>query len=496
LFSNVSQAGAVKITLIEKWTEITREDTFSYFADYYKKDIPESYMYIDLNFIDVKETDSLYRDLQVLVYLDLIKNSAIKIHSGKKVDLYTLSKLSENILWVKATDKRNIDFLKKKIATTSDLDSIKRVLKEQENSIELRKNISDTWEQIEIFQDVYKTLREVHYDRDDLDQKKLIYSAIEWLTKGVGDKHTIYFPPVKSKDFKEEINGEYEWIGSYVDMLEPGNLTIISPIVGSPSQKAWLKGGDRITHVDGKEITPDINLHEAISWIKWPKGTSVTLTVLRKEKILEIEVTREKIIIKNIEHKILKNGAFYIQVKNFGPKVFKEFSVVMDELQNQRNIKKVIIDVRDNPGGYLNEVSKMLGFFVPKGQATAIINYGENDDSYTSAGFDTVDFSKYKIVLLQNSGTASASEILVWTIKDYYPKSIIMWEKSYGKGSVQNIKWYSDGSTLKVTVAKWFTGKTRTGIDGIGITPDIEVELDEEKYKKGTDTQLERALKN
>lgn len=138
-----------------------------------------------------------------------------------------------------------------------------------------------------------------------------------------------------------------------------------------------------------------------------------------------------------------------------------EFLAALQVLKDDTRVKKVIIDVRNNPGGYLNEVSDMLSYFVPAGEATAIVSSGENDMAYRSHGYDFIDMSQYSFVLIQNGGSASASEILVGTIKDYYPEATIIGEKSFGKGSVQSLKNYYDGSTLKYTSAKWFTGKTR-----------------------------------
>ena len=147
-------------------------------------------------------------------------------------------------------------------------------------------------------------------------------------------------------------------------------------------------------------------------------------------------------------------------------------------------MRKVIFDLRNNPGGYLWKVSTMLSYFVPKWEPTAIVSTGENDINYKSLGFDLIDFSEYELVFLENGGSASASEIMIGTVKDYYPEATIVGEKSFWKGSVQTLKTYYDGSTLKYTSAKWYTGKNRNGIDGIGVIPDIEIPFDDERWKK------------
>ncbi len=206
---------------------------------------------------------------------------------------------------------------------------------------------------------------------------------------------------------------------------------------------------------------------------------------------------RWKIIIKDVEYKLLKNNTFYIGIKSFWNNVTENFKKSLELLKNNWRIKKVIIDLRNNWWWYLWEVVNILWYFIPAWEPVAVVKYQDDLKKYYSKGIEFIDFSKYKIIVLQNSWTASASEILIWTLKDYFPKLVIIWEKSYWKGSVQSIKSYIDWSSLKFTVAKWFTWKTETWIDWIWITPDIELEFDIEKYKKyEIDNQLEKAKYN
>jgi carboxyl-terminal processing protease len=171
-----------------------------------------------------------------------------------------------------------------------------------------------------------------------------------------------------------------------------------------------------------------------------------------------------------------------------------EFKESLEALKKEKGIKKVIFDLRNNWGWYLDQVSDMLGHFVPKWKTTAVVKYLKWEQNYYSKGYNLIDFSKYKIVILQNGWTASASEIFIWTVKDYFPKSTIIWEQSYWKGSVQTIKSYKDWSSFKYTVARWFTGKSQTWINWIWITPDINLEFDFDRFKKyDKDNQLEKA---
>jgi carboxyl-terminal processing protease len=167
----------------------------------------------------------------------------------------------------------------------------------------------------------------------------------------------------------------------------------------------------------------------------------------------------------------------------------------LTELKSKSNMKKLIIDLRNNWGWYLNEVTKMLSYIVPKWENTAVIKYLWYDESITSAGYDLINLNNYKVIVLQNSWTASASEIMIWTMNDYFKDLVTIWENTFGKGSVQTIREYNDGSSLKYTIAKWFTGWTQTWIDGVWIAPDVELELDIESYQKDwTDNQLQKAI--
>lgn len=493
------------ISHLNSWTNITRSDVFIFMWKYYAQYAPDSYRYIDIKFTWVQKNSDLYKSLQVLVYLDLIKNSNANLYPQKWLvasDFYTLS---HEVFWV---DFRNEDIssLKSRYTNISDLihvsDAIVQITsKTQEvesSSVDIdisswsdNQNIA---QKKAIFSDVYKTITSRHYDKATLNEEEMIYSAIQWLAKWTDDKYTTYFPPVENKDFQESLSGEYEWIGSYVEMPQPGLIQIVSPIVWSPSESAGIKGWDIITKIDDFIITDKVSLKEAISYIKWPAGTSVVLTIKRWSQILTIKVTRAKIVIKEVEYEAIKNDTFYIQVKTFWDSVDREFEQALQAMKANTSIKKVIIDLRNNPGWYLGKVNNMLGHFVEKWEPVSIVKYQKSWVVHRSKWGDIIDFSDYKIIFLQNGGTASASEILVGTVKDYYPDAVIVWETSFGKWSVQDIKSYADGSSLKFTIAKWFTGKTENGIDGVGISPDIEIKLDDEKIKRSIDNQLNRAL--
>ncbi|MCD5380323.1 S41 family peptidase, partial [Candidatus Gracilibacteria bacterium] len=459
-----------------------------------------NYSKIDLNITGANAGTPFYRSLQKMVKVGALPNSSYYLNRNKEISAYTFYKLAEKIYNINLIQASQINSLKKRSVTQSDINSLNKIfdVKVKSYNEELPKvNLSNSKlleQKKEIFEDVQKTLLKSHYDRDVLDEIKLIEAATIGLTKGTDDQFTTFFPPTENKTFMETLDGKFEGIGSYVEMLEPGVLKIVTPIAGSPSEKAGLKGGDQITHADGKKITINTSIGEAISWVKGPKGTSVELTVLRGTKILKISVIRDTIIIKNVEHESINSSTYYIKLVSFGEGISSEFNEALTAMKKQKSTKKVIIDLRNNPGGYLYEVSDILSHFVPKKEETVVVKYLNGDKNYYSKGYTKVNFSKYRIIILQNSGSASASEIMAGTIKDYLPNTTIIGEQSYGKGSVQTIKKYQDGSSLKYTIAKWFTGKTVTGIDGVGIPVDIELEFDFEEYKKTKkDNQLDKA---
>lgn len=479
--------------------EPSRGIIFEYISDSLLADIPESYEYIQLYYTDVKKTQKQYKYLQKIVYTWALPNKKVKVNLTSKMNAYQFFEVVKYITGYDFIDIDNKKILQQRNVKVSDLLMVKEVMEngiydeEDNDKLEYYLDVLSTPEEegkMKIFFDVYYTLLTEYYDHENIDGNDLLYSGIEWLTQGIGDQFSVYFPPTESKNFEEGLSGEFEWIGAYVEMEKPGILKIITPIVGTPSEKSWLKWGDIILKVDGWEIQKNTTINDAVAKIKWPAGSSVTLTIWRAGETFEITVFREKIIIKDVEYKMLPNGFFYIQVKNFWDTVFQEFKKSLDELAIS-STKKVIIDLRNNPWGYLEEVTEMLSLFVPKGEKTAVIQYKDFDYNYYSAGYESLNLDDYQVYILINSWTASASEIMAGTLKDYFPNIILIWETTYGKWSVQTMKGYYDGSMLKYTIAKWATGKTQKQIDKIGISPDKEIILDTEGFAKGIDNQLQ-----
>ncbi len=502
---NFSNTNALEITwtetkitisniIVEK-QQTTIWDIFNFLASFYDWQVPQSYKYIKINYKDVLKWSELEDSLKKLIYLDLIKNPTVSINKDREINAWNFYRLSEKILWIQLVDTEIKSVLQNRNATNKDITTIINSIWDKHISINTKSVNNNISQKLDILNDVYDTIIKWHYDKDNLNELDILDSAISWIANWTNDKHTVYFPPIESWNFQDWLSWDYEWIWSYVDMEQPWAVRIVSPIPGSPSEKAWLKWWDLIIKVDKKEVKKENSLSEVITWIKWPAWTTVLLTIDRNWEILEINVVRERIIINDIETEILNENTYYIQIKNFWEHVSNDFRNSLLKLKEQDKIKKIIIDVRNNWWWYLNEVAEILSYFVEEWKNTAIVKYHDDEKNFISRWYDLVDFSKYKIVILQNSWTASASEILIWTLKDYYPDITLIWENTYGKWSVQLMKNYIDGSLLKYTIAKWFTWLTETWIDWVWIKPTIELELDLEKFSKDWfDNQLDKAL--
>lgn len=467
------------------------EDIFYYFASFFLEETPESYEYIWLNFKWVEKWSKLEKSLKVLVYNNKIPNINwnFKWLEKKLVSADLFYKLSSKILNTASPskiDNKNVEYY--------DLELVEESYKIIKNKILYEKELEKKLSKDNIFEEVYNIILEEHFDKEKFDRKALIYSAIEWLTKWTWDKHTVYFPPTESKDFLSWLSWDFEWIWTYVEMPEPWIFIIKTPIPWWPADKVWIRWWDQVIEVDWKEITKENSQNEIISWIKWEAWTEVNLTIKRWVENIKFKIKREKVHIKSIETSISWNN-FIIKIIWFNQWVTDELREAIEELKWKIWIRKIIFDLRDNWGWYLDEVVEMLSFFIKKWEVVANVKYLEDEWNYISKWLNLINMDNYEIVFLQNSWTASASEIMIWTIKDYYPNVKIVWEKSYWKWSVQTIKEFWDWSSFKYTTAKWFTWKNKKWIDWEWIKPDIEIEFDEEKFKNyKIDNQLEKAL--
>jgi carboxyl-terminal processing protease len=328
------------------------------------------------------------------------------------------------------------------------------------------------------------------YVDQPVDDVALMRGAIKGMMDAVGDKQTYYLPPAAYESTISQLSGEYEGIGAYVDTTGE-YLEIISPIEGSPAEGAGLKPGDLIVAIDGEDMTGRTP-EEARQKVLGPAGTQVILTIAREDEAepLEFSIVRAKILIASATGKMLENEIAYVDINTFGDNTSQELETVLDDLLAQ-NPQGVVIDLRNNGGGYLQTAIEVSSQFIDEG-VVLYEQFGDGTrDPYSALGNGRA--TDLPIVVLVNEGTASASEILAGALQDY-ERAQLVGVVTYGKGSVQIMSPLSgDHGAARVTIARWLTPNERL-IDGIGLTPDFLVELTEEDIAAERDPQLDKAI--
>jgi carboxyl-terminal processing protease len=340
------------------------------------------------------------------------------------------------------------------------------------------------------FWEAWNLVHEEYVDQP-VNDLKLMRGAITGMMESLGDQHSTYMDPQAFTDANADLSGEYEGIGAYVDTTND-YLTVISPIPGSPAEKVGLKPGDRIVEIDGEDMT-GIDPELARRKVLGPAGSVVKLSIAREgeAKLLEFEITREKIVIKSASGKMLDNNIAYIQITTFGDKTTQELTDTLKELLAKKP-EGIIIDLRNNGGGYLQTAVEVTSQFLGKG----VVLYEQYGDGKRTQ-YDIIPggmATDIPLVVLINEGSASASEITAGALQDT-GRAKLVGVTSYGKGSVQNWIPLSDNQgAVRITIAKWLTPNERT-IHGKGLTPDVVVEMTAEDFKAQRDPQLDTAIK-
>lgn len=343
-----------------------------------------------------------------------------------------------------------------------------------------------------LFWDALSKIEERYVNSDKIDYQKMLYGAISGMVNSLGDDYTVFMPPEKSDSFIKSVSGKDSFEGVGMELgIKDKVLTVVAPIEGTPAYRAGIKAGDKILEIDNK-TTEGMTTDKAVSLIRGEKGTKVTLTILRKnwDKSEEFTLTRDTIEVPVIRWETKEGDIAYIKIYQFTANLPSKFEDVVTQVLGN-NAKKIIIDLRNNPGGYLETAVDVASWFLPENEVVVREEFknGEKNE-YISEGYKSLQ--NFKTVILVNGGSASASEILAGALRD--AKGIkLVGEKTFGKGSVQTLETFKDDSSLKITVAKWLT-PSGVSIAEEGLKPDIEVELTEEDSDKGNDPQLDKAI--
>lgn len=301
--------------------------------------------------------------------------------------------------------------------------------------------------------------------------KDLEYGMIKGYVEAYKDPYTIFFPPKEAKSFTDEVKGSFGGVGMQVGKKE-NRLVVIAPLKDSPAMKAGIKSGDLIATVDSKDVS-GLSVEEVVTLIRGPIGTSVEIGVYHKDetKLSKIKIVRDQIKIPTVDTE-LRGGAYVIHLYNFSENSSDLFRQALIKFTNSGN-NNLLIDLRGNPGGYLDSAVDIASFFVPQGKVVVSEKQGKNEEELIHRSKGLATFNGYNVGVLVDGGSASASEILAGALKDNKIAKIFG-EKSFGKGSVQELMNFTDGSAIKVTIAKWYT-PNGISISENGIVPDVEI---------------------
>ena len=344
---------------------------------------------------------------------------------------------------------------------------------------------------MQVFWDAWNILSSNYVDPHALVTEDMVFGAIKGMVASLGDPYTNFMTPKENREFQESMQGHLEGIGAELT-LRNGFITVISPLKSSPAQRAGLQPEDIIYEVDGTS-TENMTLEEAVMKIRGEKGSVVVLTILRKNynEPLTIRITRDMININSIDWE-MKGDIALVEINQFGDTTKQEFSKTVSEILLKRP-KGIILDLRYNGGGYLDGAVDISSEFLEKEKVVTIKKRNPEEDEVIYVN-GQARMANLPLVVLINKGSASASEIVAGALQDHN-RATIIGEQSFGKGTVQSVENLLGGSSLRVTIAKWFTPNDQN-INETGITPDIIVERTIEDIESGKDPQLEKALEH
>jgi carboxyl-terminal processing protease len=352
-------------------------------------------------------------------------------------------------------------------------------------------NITDSRDLIDadfnLFWEAVDLVKQKYVGIDEVKDQDIIYGAIQGVLGSLNDPYTSFFNPADAKKFEEDLSGSFGGIGAEIGIR--GNvLTVISPLKGNPAEAAGIKAGDRIIEINSSS-TADMSVDKAVTIIRGKPGTEIKLKIFREgwKDTKEFVFNRAIISLPTLDWEVKDGNIGYIKIHNFNPKAVSLLREASDDLIS-KNIKGLIVDVRNNPGGYLDSAVQIASYFMEPGKAV-VKELERGKDPQILYSFGRPVFVSIPTVVLVNEGSASASEILAGALRDDRDIKLVG-QKTYGKGSVQEVEELKDGSTIKVTIAEWVTPKD-IKIHKKGLTPDYEIKMPDEGDK---DPQLDKAL--
>ena len=339
-----------------------------------------------------------------------------------------------------------------------------------------------------LVEEVWNIINEKHVGKDEIDRQALIFGAIRGMIRELDDPYSVFFDASETEDFLTSVSGHFEGVGIEIS-IKDGFLTVISPLKDTPAAGSGIRAGDIIIKIDGED-TLDITLEEAVSKIRGPRGTEVILTVLREEnEEIDISIIRERIDVPSVEWELLEGNIAYIELTHFSEITDDDFTKVAQEIL-ESPADRIVVDLRNNPGGFLDISIDVAGWFFEKGITIVTEETTSNGNrKHVSSGPGSL--SDFPVVVLQNQGSASAAEILAGALRDNLGAEIVG-EKSFGKGSVQAFENLPGGTSIKITVARWLTPSGQY-INDKGIEPTIPVEFSGNVGEDG-DSQKNRAI--
>jgi carboxyl-terminal processing protease len=342
-----------------------------------------------------------------------------------------------------------------------------------------------------LFWSVWDELEKKYIDKKKVEPKTMVYGAIKGMVASLNDPYTFFLTPDENQKSKNDLQGKFEGIGAQLG-LKDNRIVVIAPLKNSPAEKAGLLAGDFINKVNG-ESTVSMSLNEAVSKIRGEKGTKVRLVIERNQKEKEIEIVRDQIDVPSVELNFEKENIAYIKVNQFGDNTYEEWDKTVSEIVSKK-AKGLILDLRDNPGGYLEGSVYVASEFLSKG--TLIVR--QESTTYFNKDYRSTREGRLQnipLVIIINKGSASASEILAGALRDH-GRGKLIGEKSFGKGSVQEALDLKEGAGLHLTVAKWIL-PNGDWINGKGLQPEIQISNQTKEgntLTKEEDNQLEKAI--